>query len=103
MHTAVVVSVTKLFVKPCYYSSTRIKPKPQDDGYDFGLDRASIRDLMTSALPSARALTGDFWDTYVEHDQEMLYSLELFATLALQCHGLSRYEIYLYTSVGYGV
>ena len=57
------------------------------------MDRVSPRELITSALPTARALTGDFWDAYVEHDQEMLYPLELFAAIAFQCHGLSRYRI----------
>lgn len=64
---------------------------PQDGGYEFGMDRVSLRELITSALPTARALTGDLWDAYVEHDQEMLYPLELFAAIAFQCHGLSRY------------
>lgn len=62
----------------------------QDDGHDFGMDRASLRDLMTSALPLARALTGDLWDAFAKHDEEIFYSLELFAALAIQCHGLSR-------------
>lgn len=71
----------------CFVS---LRAKRQDDGYDFGMDRASLRDLITTALPLARSLTGDFWDFYVEHDQEMLYPLELFAALTFQCHGLSR-------------
>lgn len=69
------------------------------------MDRVSFRELITSALPTARALTGDFWDTYVEHDQEMLYPLELFAAIAFQCHGLSRYRtngyVYVCTRVRY--
>lgn len=56
------------------------------------MDRVSLRELITSALPTARGLTGDFWDAYVQHDQELLYPLELFTAIAFQCHGLSRYE-----------
>lgn len=63
----------------------------KDGGYDFGMDRPSLRDLVNSALPLARGIAGDFWDVYVEHEQEMLYPLELFAAIALECHGLSRY------------
>ncbi|CAM9494157.1 unnamed protein product, partial [Ectocarpus fasciculatus] len=37
-----------------------------------------------------RGVTGDLWEIYVEHEQELLYPLELFAAIALQCHGLSR-------------
>ena len=62
----------------------------QDDGHDFGIDRASLRDLIASALPLARGSTENFWLTFVEQEQEMLYPLELFAGLALECHGLSR-------------
>ncbi|CAN0355773.1 unnamed protein product [Ectocarpus sp. 8 AP-2014] len=62
----------------------------RDDGYEFGIDRVSLRDLISSALPLARGVTGDLWEIYVEHEQEMLYPLELFAAVALQCHGLSR-------------
>lgn len=65
----------------------------QDDGHDFGMDRASVRDLITSALPLARGSTENFWLTFVEQEQEMLYPLELFAALALECHGLSRCEM----------
>lgn len=64
--------------------------KRQDDGHDFGMDRASLRDLITSALPLARGSTENFWLTFVEQEQEMMYPLELFAALALECHGLSR-------------
>lgn len=42
------------------------------------------------ALPHARALTSEFWDTYALQDQELVYPLELFAGLALRCHGSSR-------------
>lgn len=66
----------------------------KDNGYDFGMDRPSLRDLINSALPLARGITGDFWDVYVEHEQEMLYPLELFAAIALECHGLSRCVLY---------
>lgn len=62
----------------------------QDDGHDFGMDRASLRDLINAALPLARGTTENFWLTFVEQEQEMLYPLELFAALALECHGLSR-------------
>lgn len=63
----------------------------QDDGYEFGIDRTALRDLLTSALPPARALTGEFWDLHALKDQELVYPLELFAAIALQCNGLSRY------------
>eukprot|EP00752_Nemacystus_decipiens_P005147 g4670.t1 len=64
--------------------------KFRDDGHEFGMDRATLRDLINSALPLARGSTENFWLTFVEHEQEMLYPLELFAALALECHGLSR-------------
>lgn len=71
----------------------------QDDGHDFGIDRVSLRDLLNSALPPARGATENFWLLFVEHEQEMLYPLELFAALALECHGLSRCDDVLSSSV----
>ncbi|CAM9538255.1 unnamed protein product [Ascophyllum nodosum] len=64
--------------------------KFRDDGYEFGMDMTSLQDLITSALPLPRGLTGEFWSTYVARNEEMIYPLELFAALAIQSLGLSR-------------
>lgn len=80
-------------MKKTHYAANDNGMTRQDDGYEFGIDRASLRDLINSALPLARGVTGDLWEIYVEHEQEMLYPLELFAAIALQCHGLSRCEV----------
>ncbi|CAM9233871.1 unnamed protein product [Sphacelaria rigidula] len=66
--------------------------KFRDDGYEFGIDRTALRDLLTSALPPTRALTEEFWELHAIKGRELLFPLELFATVAFQCHGLSRYK-----------
>ena len=71
-------------------NSATLLPR-QDDGYEFGMDMTSLQDLITSALPLPRGLTGEFWSTYVARNEEMIYPLELFAALAIQSLGLSRY------------
>jgi hypothetical protein len=57
---------------------------------EFGMDRHAFIALIADGLPQGRAKASEFWDQFVNEGDEVIYPLELFAWIALQCHGLTR-------------